>query len=141
MAAGHGNIDTLKLLIEAGAKFDEPRNDGSTPIALASFKPGSQYTEVVKLLIDKNVDIDRIVAIDKISGTILMGAALSGDKERVKYILSRSALNINRKDANGLTALGHAERNNHKAIAELLRQHGASDLGSQKYDDGIRILS
>ena len=60
IASQQGNVDIVKVLIEAGGNVNQQANNKATPILMASF---AGHTEVVRLLVQQpNIDLNKIAA-------------------------------------------------------------------------------
>lgn len=168
-AAKHGSVEVAAVLLEAGTPVDIPTSDeerltplnyglagddpskteamvrfllenGADPLAKESVVSPltvalCRRRELFSLLLDYCRDIDRI---DGGGGTALYFAAYQGDTEAVREILSRKA-NPDAVCADGSTALGVALQRGHTAIAQLLRQHGAT-MPMKKSESPLRML-
>ena len=98
-----GNIAMVRLLLNNGAKADEPRSvKGRTPLMISCAYYGG--ITITKLLVDKGANIN---AAAKDGTTALMLAAGNVKLDVVEYLLSKGA-NATAKDSNGLIALDHA---------------------------------
>jgi uncharacterized protein len=104
-------IETVRLLVEAGADATIPDNRGVTPLAHAK-KAGK--TKIVDILTAGGPSKD----------LRLITAAWQGDIGMVKRLLAQGA-SVTAKDEDGKTALIAAADRNNVAIAELLIKAGA----------------
>jgi len=114
----------VKILISAGADVNVGNNMGQTPLDLAEQRGD---TEIIELLKKHGAKKD----------TTLLGAAVSGDIEQVKLLISKSA-DVNAKNRRGNTPLYLAAQNGHKDVAELLIAKGA-DVNA-KDNNGSTLL-
>lgn len=55
LAAYHGHVETVQLILEHGAEADAANDRGQTPLAGAAFKG---YTDVARVLLDAGADPD-----------------------------------------------------------------------------------
>ena len=104
LAARHGQVEVMGVLVEAGASPTATDKRGRTPLmaAVQSRKP-----EAIRFLIDNGADVN---ARDQLQGTALVRAAGSfGDLESVQVLLSAGA-EVNVQDKNGMTPLMWAAR-------------------------------
>ena len=119
-ASGQGQLEVAKLLILRSANVNAPRDDGYTPLILAS---QNGHAEVVRYLLSLNADASSMTASH--GTTALIQAAQEGHLEVVKLLVA------NRADPNlsmtyaGLTALIRAAGKGHFEIAKVLIQSGA----------------
>ncbi|MHC4711187.1 MAG: ankyrin repeat domain-containing protein, partial [Planctomycetota bacterium] len=104
LAARHGQVEVMGVLVEAGAKPTATDKRGRTPLmaAVQSHKP-----EAIRFLIDNGADVN---ARDQLQGTALVRAAGPfGSLESVQVLLSAGA-EVNVQDKNGMTPLMWAAR-------------------------------
>ena len=145
-----GNLRVIKILLNAGADISVRESIfGDTPLEVlnryghrstlvalnsyASFEysesrtvSGEQLTRDIKLT-DYFTDKSEPDIYKRTRGgaTSLMGAASSGNLEKVKYLVDKGA-DVNAMARNGDTALLLALENKHLAIAQLLLENKAS---------------
>lgn len=119
IAAGHGNVAEVKLLLSRGAKANAHDNFGFTALMFAA-KSGS--TNTVHLLLAEGADVN---VKSKILGyTALMNAAAFGNEEMVEAILAKGAV-VNERNDDGVTALTFAKQAKKSGIVKILKAHGA----------------
>ncbi|KAK7476633.1 hypothetical protein BaRGS_00032108, partial [Batillaria attramentaria] len=117
LTAKNGNAELAAMLIEKGAKVDEPNSDRNTPIHVAAEESQS---EVLQLLLKRPVrDIN---AVNDKQETALHKAAGSGDKKCVELLLKKGA-DVNRRDYQNNTPLWLAAMNQHQVVATLLQKN------------------
>ncbi|XP_067676260.1 ankyrin repeat domain-containing protein 50-like [Haliotis asinina] len=92
------------------------------------------HREVVKLLVSNGANVSHV---DRFGINILHAACLGGDKEVVKYILSKNTLDINDRVRCGRTAVMLAAKNGHQDVVELLVGKGANLSLVDKTGDNI----
>ncbi|MDP6680083.1 MAG: ankyrin repeat domain-containing protein, partial [Verrucomicrobiota bacterium] len=107
LSANSGHKEIVEMLIANGADVNAKRDDGQTPIDLASI----EISELLRKHGGKN-------------GTILT-AARAGDYEVAKEFFAAGA-DVNARDGGGGTPLGNATLFDHKKIVELLIANGAN---------------
>ena len=117
-AAGKGNKEAVKLLIQKGADIHAKNKHGETALMWA-IKEG--YKDTVELLIQKGADIH---AKDNTGETALMEASRRGHKDTVELLVQKGA-DIHTKNTQGETALMWAAMKGYKDTVELLIQKGA----------------
>ena len=78
VAAGYGNLETVRVLIDHGAKLDTPDRSGATPLHRAV---ASNHLDVAKLLIERGANKK---AEDKDGHTPLVKAKTAEMKELLK---------------------------------------------------------
>jgi ankyrin repeat protein len=117
VAARHGHVDILSLLLEHGADVDD-RNTGQTPLYRAS-----QYgrLEAGQFLLDRGADIN---SHSSVGLTPLSIAANYGQVELAQMLLERGA-RINEPSDGGDTPLHWAVYGGEIQAVRLLLEHGA----------------
>ena len=102
LAAYHGHVDTVKVLLEHKADPEIRNDNGQSPIAGAAFKGD---LAVVKALVEGGAQVEG----SSFDGrTALMMAAMFNRVEIVDYLISKGA-DPKAKDANGVSALDAAK--------------------------------
>lgn len=127
-AAGKGDTNVVKAMLERGADVNAKDNEGETALRLAVT---SGKTDVVKLLIEKGADVNAISEDVLFGGTALMLAAVFGNMNMVQTLLDNGA-DVNAEDKNGITALMNAAFNGYLGIVRVLIERGA-DVNSNEY--------
>lgn len=138
LAAKWGSKAAIKCLLAYGAKPNQCDEAGHTPL----FAAAGQYEaslDVVKLLVENGADIN--MASGDLRCTPLHGAAqIPPNSHIVQFLLSRGA-STEVKNADGLTPLYIASRQNCVFTVKLLLQYGAVvdscnwDLKDRKYGE------
>jgi len=149
VAAAMGEIIIVKLLLKHGAEVNSPDNSGHTPIQVALL---SGRTQLADLLLKHGATLDvsglllevahkGMTDRDVISWLILHGAdteqrdgqgdtalliAVSQNNHRLARHLLNHNINVNVKNAAGLSALQIAEAQKGQDTAKLLRRYGAT---------------
>ena len=136
-AASAGHVDTVRVLLEAGALVDAKDRDGRTALICAALRG---HTDVVETLLDKGADKNaqatdssresisvglghQLVSLP--AGTsALMCAARAGRLDTVRVLLEAGAV-VETKDAVRRTALEYARQSRHTGVVQLLEQAGA----------------
>jgi len=116
-AASNGNLDILKLLIEAGAKINFKVKNSWTALIHAAF---NNHLDCVKMLLDKNAAVNIEVG-DKDKNVLHL--LLSKEDEntfKIFVMLLEHIVDINHKDKNGLSLLHHYANSKPKYIKELV---------------------
>lgn len=141
-AARGGDIDTIRMMLEAGLGVNDADFAGFTPLISAAFI-GS--VDGVRLLIDKGADVNAVSgdgAFQKVkAGTIALGnwtallaAATLGSPEMIRVLLDAGA-DVNARDVRGMTPLMLAvatDRQNETVIRTLI---------GRKADVNVRSLA
>ncbi len=129
-----GQDELVKLLIESGANINVQDKDGDKPLSVAvhrfdySFDPKSAHNKVVKLLINKmlelNILTDLIYSQNAIHGQLL-------DRKRLQQKLKEQILKslkkgvpINQRDVYGSSFLHWAAMSNHRELVHILLSKG-----------------
>ena len=126
-AAANGNGEMAKLLIEKGANVNAKTKEDLNAILAAILGEGKAAgrQEVIKILLDKNVDLNVRFISDGVGFTPLMMAVQQKDIEIVKMLLTHKA-DVNVSDVNtGLTPLMLAAMNDNIEMAKELLSKGA----------------
>lgn len=114
-AAGHGNVEKVKSLLQEGVKANNADNIGRTPLWTAV---QNGRTEVVKLLLQQTgVDVNQA---DNNGRTPIWIAVQNGDIAVVSLLLQQKSIKINQADAAGQTLLSMAVDGSHLGLVELL---------------------
>ncbi len=120
-AADVGDLELAKLLVEHGADVNAKEFDGWSVFHMATM---SGATPVVKYLLERSPEGALFVA-DVSGRTLLHQAAKSGYLDLARIYVD-CGVDVNAVETeSGKTALDYAVEGNHRAIAELLREHGA----------------
>ncbi|KAF1030338.1 MAG: Actin-binding protein [Pseudomonas sp.] len=115
LAAYHGHVDAVKVLLEFKADPQIANGKNQLPIAGAAFKGN---LAVVKALIEGGAPVD---AASSDGRTALMLAAMFNRTEMVEYLLAQGA-NPKATDAQGATALAAAHTMGAADTAALLQK-------------------
>jgi ankyrin repeat protein len=114
-----GDLDTARLLINAGADARLANRLGVTPIALAA---ATGDAAMLGLLLDAGADPNDV---DPAGETALMIAARTGEVDAVRLLLDRGAVLDAPDRTYQQTALMVAVRENRPAVVQLLVSRGA----------------
>jgi ankyrin repeat protein len=131
LATFAGHIDTITLLLEAGASPHETDNNGRTPLHLAA---ADGQEEAVIILLKKGADPN---VADDGDYTPLHFAAESGNVQLVGTLL-RAGADPNARLASGMTAAHLAAQEKHFEVLDALLNCGA-DLQAKSFS-GVTIL-
>ncbi|XP_021712114.1 uncharacterized protein LOC5564954 isoform X2 [Aedes aegypti] len=118
-AAGKGNIEMVKLLIDHNANIDTKDDEGCTPLHYAS-RNGN--LEMVKLLIDNRANVDTT---QNEGWTPLHYASQNGHIDVVKLLIDNRA-NVDTTQNEGCTPLHKAAENGHLDVVKLLIDNKAN---------------
>jgi ankyrin repeat protein len=116
-AAGEGQLECVKMLIEAGADPAQPSGDAWSPITAAC---SHGHTEVVRLLIESGATPNESKA-----SLTPFGVALMDGCEEVVALLLESGLDPNVRDESGSTALNDAIMHGRGDLVARLLEMGA----------------
>lgn len=149
IAARNGNVPLLQSLLASRANVNRRNRHGDTALLMAVLKPSleaskllldhgadpnppgwaplhysmlSDSKEIAKLLIAKGANVD---ARAPNSQTALMLAVKQGKIELVTLLVEANA-DKDLKDADGVTALGHARKMDHSDTIKYLQKVGAA---------------
>ncbi len=119
-AARWDDLDSARLLLDAGADPTLSNRAGITPLYLAALNGSAP---MIKALLDSGADPNTRVTTS--GETVLMTAANTGKPEAVRLLLERGAEVDAREAVKGQTALMWAAAENHVEVVRLLVNHGA----------------
>ncbi len=117
-AAHHDDLDTVKLLIAAGADAKAANRYGVTPLSLACTNGN---TAIVELLLEAGADPNRTLPGGE---TALMTASRTGRLGPVEALLARGA-DVNAREHKDQTALMWAAAEGHVEVVDALLKAGA----------------
>ena len=126
-AIDQGNIELVKILLEAGADPNAKTQSGQVPVIQALDNP-----EIFKLLIKYKANLD---VTDSYGNTPLVNAVQNNNIEMVKALIEAGA-DKNKADQAGTTPLELAKRNFYSDIEKLLAD---SDTSAQKEINGNKV--
>ncbi len=124
-AAGAGNINAVRSMLDKGADVNAKDYNGFTPLHLTA---SMGHTETARLLIERGADIN---AKDKHGYAPLHWAVENGDIETTKYLIEHGAdINANKYNTDGSsymeTPLHLAAQLDNTEIVKLLIKHGSN---------------
>lgn len=130
IAVENNDLDTVQILLAAGANTEVQYTWGETPLIMAAKKG---YQDIMNALIHAGADIN---ARDSRSETALIKASEEDHMEIVKLLVKEGA-NVNVLESNGRTPLAFAAFKGQKEMVQKLLKAGADvNLG-----DGISLLN
>ena len=115
VASERGNVDTVKVLIEAGCNVNQAGNDGYTPLFVASQKGN---VAIVKVLLEAACNVNQAT---NAGSTPLTMASYNGNVEVVRLLLQQSNIDTN-------NALGLATTKNHTEMIQLLKDASTKEV-------------
>jgi ankyrin repeat protein len=121
-STGSGQVDKMKMLVEAGANLDHKNERGETALHFAVY---CNNAESVQFLLDKKADVNAIAT--DVGFSCLHAASRRGYIEGIKLLLEAGA-NVNHQDHRERLALHHAILFSKINVAELLLDYGADLL-------------
>lgn len=125
-------MDTVKQMIEEGAKIEATDKFGDTPLLKATYWG---HLKICELLIDNGADLE---AEDDEGSTPIIVACLNGHVDIVNLLLDKGA-NMSAKDEEGFTPLHLACNEGHIDIVKILVDGGADLM--EKTNDGNTVYS
>jgi ankyrin repeat protein len=139
MAAHHGNIEIVRLLLDRGAI------DNKSALLRAVIEG---HVAIAEYLIDdskkksgcmasRSSSVDSVVNVYRNGATLLMVAAYNNRMDMVKCLLDKGA-KVDCVDKGGETVLWYARQNGNTEMVDLLCAHGAKDR--KKNNSGCAIL-
>lgn len=134
VAAQHGQVNIVRLLLSATAEIDAPTPQGASPLLLAAH---AGHASTVELLLEAGSDtIDRPL----LSGsTPLLGAVQHGHTAVVQLLLRFGASANRGLGVGGATPLLVAAHSGQRIMVEMLLECGA-DPNTSRYHDGYAPL-
>ncbi len=120
-AAGIGDTDKVKALLDEGGDINAKSPSGATALMMAAFKG---HTSTVEVLLDRGADIN--AKCYSLGLNALMVAAENGHHDTAKTLLDHGA-DVNARNLFGKTALTIATNKNHTKVIQLLKQAGAKE--------------
>ncbi|KAF6788786.1 ankyrin repeat domain-containing protein 52 [Colletotrichum sojae] len=117
-ACDKGNLEAVRLVMEAGANIDMVDHRRRTPIYAASH---NGHVDVIKVLLEKGADIS---VADNDGWTPLNAASNGGHLEVVKVLLEKGA-DVSVASQSGLTPLNTASYGGHLEVVKVLLEKGA----------------
>ncbi|MCB9228206.1 MAG: ankyrin repeat domain-containing protein [Deltaproteobacteria bacterium] len=144
------SAESIKLLIDRGAKVNLPDNQGTLPLVLAAGEskrvvkllidhganvhladgegrtplfPALEWgqAEIIELLIEAGADVNQVVS----GGVSPLALAIAEKKKRITELLIDRGANVNQADKDGVPLLSQAVRDNDTELVELLIEAGA----------------
>ncbi|XP_077166705.1 ankyrin repeat domain-containing protein 27 isoform X2 [Paroedura picta] len=119
VAALHGRVDLVSLLLRHGADIGAKNSNRATSLHLAC---QNGHFQVVKCLMESDAKQNKK---DIHGNTPLIYACLNGDREIADFLLQHGA-SVNLSNNEGNTALHKAVMGNHEALVQMLLQYQAS---------------
>ncbi|KAL1528445.1 hypothetical protein AB1Y20_009792 [Prymnesium parvum] len=113
--ADSGRVDLARLLLAAGADVNLATGAGGRPLMVACYRGKAP---MVRLLLDHGAEADSAGRVG--GGTPLISASCMGHADCVRLLLDEG-VNVS-EQFEGLTALGWALRQGHRACARLLEE-------------------
>uniref|UniRef100_A0A2I3SZ16 E3 ubiquitin-protein ligase MIB2 n=1 Tax=Pan troglodytes TaxID=9598 RepID=A0A2I3SZ16_PANTR len=137
VAAYLGQVELIRLLLQARAGVDLPDDEGNTALHYAqdahsdtplhsAISAGTGASGIVEVLTEvPNIDV---TATNSQGFTLLHHASLKGHALAVRKILARARQLVDAKKEDGFTALHLAALNNHREVAQILIREGRCDV-------------
>uniref|UniRef100_A0AAV2L982 Uncharacterized protein n=1 Tax=Knipowitschia caucasica TaxID=637954 RepID=A0AAV2L982_KNICA len=123
LAVRGGNLETIQLCLETGAKVDQQQNDRSTPLHLACTQGALEVVKIMLSSVDQVADIINLT--DGASQTPLHRATIFDHTELAEYLISLGA-DLDSVDCKRNTPLLLATSCGSWRIVALLLSKGAS---------------
>lgn len=125
------NLDSIRLILGAGADVNAETHDGMRPLHVACIK---QHARVVELLLEhEGLDVN---AVHTETGDNALVLAAASNNLRIVKLLATRHVDVNRRSKKGMTALIYAVHHGNAAMIDyLVRTAGARiDLRSPEAD-------
>ncbi|MBU4305228.1 MAG: ankyrin repeat domain-containing protein [Candidatus Omnitrophica bacterium] len=117
-AAAGGNIEMLKVLLNAGANINAQDSYGFTPLMIALYK---KRHEAAELLLQRGADVKIVNTWNKF--TALHYAVVYSTPEIVQMVLNARP-DVNAKESRGLTAADFAKKYGNIEVLGMLKKNG-----------------
>ncbi|KAF6782827.1 ankyrin repeat domain-containing protein 52 [Colletotrichum sojae] len=117
-ACDKGNLEAVRLVMEAGANIDMVDHRRRTPIYAASH---NGHVDVIKILLEKGAD----VSVASQSGWTPLNAASDGGHLEVIKVLLEKGADVSVADNDGWTPLNAASSKGHLEVVKVLLEKGA----------------
>lgn len=132
LEAANGDVIIMRTLLEHGLAIDETNTYGETALHRACQGRSEGCYAIVELLLEKgaNADARTLTRI-----TPLHVAAISRSQRTVQLLLSHG-VDVHVSSSHGLTALDYALQDGQHALADMLRDHGATTSTSTIFSPG-----
>jgi hypothetical protein len=127
VAAKHGHLRTLELLVKLGADVDKAKDNGCTPVYVAA---EHNQPEAIALLARLGADLTKSKPADGFFPMLI--ATQFGNLECIVALHSAGA-DVHQKNVSGQSCLVMAIQKENQQIERFLRQNGAS-LGTEDMD-------
>lgn len=122
-AAKSGDLATIREMVAADPSLIHARDASAcTPLHYAAWKG---YPEVVAALLDAGADIESHNQQDHWGSTALHAAAHGGQTAVAALLIARGA-DVHALNPKGMTPLQETEVHDARAVANLLKRHGAA---------------
>lgn len=122
LAGAQGRTEMLRRMLPKGPDFNlRNRYGGSALIPACHYG----HVDAVQFLLTTRIDVDHV---NNLGWTCLLEVVILGDGGPAYVEITRAALtagaNPNIADKQGVTPLGHARKNGHKAVAKVIEAAG-----------------
>ena len=149
MASQYGNVDTVKVLLKAGANVNQAEKNGVSPLNMASQKG---YVDTVKALLKAGGNVNQARTDD--GSTPLFIASEHGHFDIAKILIEAGA-DVNQAKIDNATPLYRATESGHVDIVKLLLNVPGIDIDKklhgkfsplmkakeEKHDEIIKLLT
>ncbi len=134
-AAYHGNLNTIKEMIQAGADLNQPDKNGWTPLMHASSRG---HLDIVRYMVEKGANLKYRT---KTGLTSLMAAAAGGKMDVADYLIIKGC-DIKAKTTFNMSAFSYAAYNNHpQVVCFMLTFLGTKAEKKQYLNDAFLIAA
>ena len=134
-AADSGNVEVVKLLVDAKADVTIGDQTGLTPLIVAANNEGPQFPQIVKILVGAGASVaDR----DSAGQTPLIASTNSLKPDTAAFLI-QSGAEVDARDAEGYTALMRAAQLARAETLQVLLKAGANP--NAKNNEGTTVLA
>jgi serine/threonine-protein phosphatase 6 regulatory ankyrin repeat subunit B len=138
-ASDWGNLEMVKMLVEAGAKIDIQDNEGNTPLHKVIIQDNTNF-EVVQMLVKAGAPID--IQNNNGSTPLYVAAGKDDNNSIIEFLIAQPQINpetLNAKNRDGATALHIAK--NLEMVKMLVEAGATSDIPNNEGNTRLHLAA